>query len=113
MIMSSTIDYDHFSKVSMMVGTIQSAEDIPKADKLYKLMVDLGSTIGVRQIIAGIKPSYEKSNLINKQIIVVVNLEPRKLRGFESQGMLLAASNEGKAILLQPEAAVPNGTIIK
>ena len=79
--MSSIIDYEHFSKVSMMVGTIQSAEDIPKADKLYKLMVDLGPAIGVRQILAGIKLSYEKSSLINKQIIVVVNLEPRKIRG--------------------------------
>lgn len=111
--MSSTIDYEHFSKISMRVGTIQSAEDIPKADKLYKLMVDLGPEIGVRQILAGIKPSYERESLVNKQIIVVVNLEPRKLRGFESQGMLLAASQEGKAILLQPEAPVPNGTIIK
>ena len=113
MIMSSTIDYEHFSKLSMMVGTIQSAEDIPKADKLYKLMVNMGPTIGIRQIVAGIKPSYEKEALINKQIIVLVNLEPRKLRGFESQGMLLAASNEGKAVLLQPESKVPNGTIIK
>lgn len=113
MIMSSTIDYEHFSKLSMMVGTIQSAEDIPKADKLYKLMVDLGPTVGIRQIVAGIKPSYEKTSLINKQIIVLVNLEPRKLKGFESQGMLLAASNEGKAVLLQPESKVPNGTIIK
>ena len=111
--MSSTIDYEHFSKISMMVGTIQSAEDIPKADKLYKLMVDLGPEIGIRQILAGIKPSYEKESLVNKQIIVVVNLAPRKLRGFESQGMLLAASQDGKAVLLQPEASVPNGTIIK
>ena len=62
--MSSTIDYEHFSKLSMMVGTIQSAEDIPKADKLYKIMVDLGPTIGTRQIVAGIKPSYEKESLI-------------------------------------------------
>ena len=111
--MSSTIDYDHFSKLSMMVGTIQSADEIPKADKLYKLMVDMGPDIGIRQIVAGIKPSYEKESLINKQIIILVNLEPRKLRGVESQGMLLAASNEGKAVLLQPEFPVPNGTIIK
>ena len=111
--MSETIDYEHFSKLSMMVGTIQSAEDIPKADKLYKIMVDLGPMIGIRQIVAGIKPSYQKESLTNKQIIVLVNLEPRKLRGFESQGMLLAASADGKAVLLQPEAQVPNGTIIK
>lgn len=111
--MSLNIDYEHFSKLSMMVGTIKSAEEIPKADKLYKLMVDMGSTIGERQIVAGIKQSYEKEGLVNKQIIVLVNLEPRKLRGFESQGMLLAASNEGKAVLLQPEKPVPNGTIIK
>ena len=111
--MSSTIDYDHFSKLSMMVGTIQSAEEIPKADKLYKLMVDLGPIVGTRQIVAGIKPSYEKDSLVNKQIIVLVNLEPRKLRGLESQGMLLAASHDGKAVLLQPETPVPNGTIIK
>jgi methionyl-tRNA synthetase len=111
--MSSNIDYDYFSKISMMVGTIKTAEDIPKADKLYKLTVDIGPSIGIRQIVAGIKGSYEKKDLIDKQIIILVNLEPRSLRGVESQGMLLAASVDGKAILLKPEVKAPNGTIIK
>ena len=113
MLMSENIDYDHFSKIKMMVGTIKTVEEIPKADKLYKLAVDVGPEIGIRTLVAGIKTSYSQNELINKQIVILVNLEPRKLRGVESQGMLLAASANGNAVLLQPEKPVANGTIIK
>lgn len=89
------IEYGDFAKIDLRVATIVEAEKVPKADKLLKLQVDLGTER--RQILAGIAQQYEPEQLIGRQVIVVANLAPRKLRGLESQGMLLAAS-------LSPEA---------
>jgi len=110
--MADMIKYDDFAKLDLRVGTIKSAEDLEGADKLWKLTVDLGSEIGDRTILAGIKKWYPKEELVGKQIIVIVNLEPRKMKGSESQGMLLAASNtdETKVILLSPEKGIENGS---
>jgi methionyl-tRNA synthetase len=107
------ISIDDFVKVELRVAQILSAERIPGADKLLKLQVDLG--IGQRQILAGIAKWYEPESLIGRKIIVVSNLEPRKLRGLESQGMLLAASvdNNSKPILATFAEEIPNGTRLK
>lgn len=113
--MAELINYEQFSKVNLRVGTIKKVEDVEGADKLLKLEVDLGKEIGKRVIIAGIKQHYSKDELKGKQIIVVVNLEPRKMKGLESKGMLLAAVNddESKIILLSPEKKIENGAKVK
>lgn len=85
-----TITYDDFVKLDLRVATVLEAEAHPNADRLLKLQVDLGSE--KRQICAGVKAYYDPADLVGKQIIVVANLAPRKIRGEESNGMLLAAS---------------------
>ena len=84
------IRIDDFTKVEMRVGQVKSAERVAGADKLLKLMVDIGDE--VRQIVAGIATVYEPEQLVGRKVVVVVNLAPRKLRGVESNGMILAAS---------------------
>lgn len=112
--MADMIKYDDFAKLDLRVGTIKNVEPLEGADKLWKLTVDLGSEIGQRTILAGIKKYYSKEQLTEKQIIVIVNLEPRKMKGSESQGMLLAAGTAGSdtCILISPEKKVENGTKI-
>ncbi|MDP1729153.1 MAG: methionine--tRNA ligase [archaeon] len=109
--MADMIKYDDFAKVDLRVGTIKKAEDVDGADKLLKLEVYLGKELGKRTILAGIKQFYKKEDLIEKQIIVIVNLEPRKMKGLESNGMLLAAVSEdhSKVIVLSPEKNAENG----
>lgn len=101
------ISIEDFRKVELKVATIKSAEPHPNADKLIVLQVDLGGE--QRQICAGIRSHYAPEELVGKQIIVVANLETAKLRGLESQGMLLAASDEGRVIILTPEKPVLAG----
>ena len=105
------ITFDDFMKLDLRVAEIKACEDVPGADKLYKLIIDLGEE---RTIVAGIKPYYTKEELIGKKIAVVVNLEPRKLRGIESHGMLLAASTEDKSsvVLLTLDRDITNGSKI-
>ncbi len=85
------IDFDHFSKLDLRVATVKACEAHPNADKLLKVTLDDGTPDG-RQVCAGVKAWYEPESLIGKQVVVVANLEPRKLRGEISQGMILAAS---------------------
>ena len=101
------LPFSEFEKVDMRVGTIISAEDHPKADKLYVLTVDLGEE--ERQIVAGLRQKYKREELAGKQVIIVANLEPKELRGVRSHGMLLAAED---GTILQPIAKVPNGSKI-
>lgn len=101
------ITINDFRTVELKVATVKSAEPHPNADKLMVLQVDLGTE--QRQICAGIRNHYTPEELIGKQIIVVANLESAKLRGLESQGMLLAASDEGRVIILTPEKSVQPG----
>jgi methionyl-tRNA synthetase len=105
------VSFSDWQKLDLRVAKILKAEDIEGADKLYKLSLDVGKEIGKRVICAGIKPYYSKDELKNKKIIVFVNLEPRKIKGIESQGMLLAASTEGheKVILLTIEKDIDVG----
>jgi methionine--tRNA ligase beta chain len=101
------ITIDQFRNVELKIATIKSAEPHPNADKLMVLQIDLGTE--QRQILAGIRNHYTPEELIGRQIVVVANLEPAKLRGLESQGMLLAASDEGRIIILSPEKTVQSG----
>jgi methionine--tRNA ligase beta chain len=103
---------DEFRRLDLRVATITAAEPHPNADRLLVLRVDLGSE--QRQLVAGIRAHYEPAQLIGKQIVVVANLEPATLRGVESQGMLLAASDaEGRLALVTPEKPVSPGAGVK
>lgn len=104
------ITIDDFRKVELKVATVKSAEPHPNADRLLVLRVDLGGE--ERQICAGIRNHYAPEDLVGKQIVVVANLETAKLRGLESQGMLLAASDDGRVIVLTPEKPVQPGAKI-
>ena len=104
------ITYEDFKKLEIKIGTIVEAEKVENADKLLKLIVDLGSE--KRQIVSGIAEWYTPEDLIGKQIPILANLEPRMLRGVESQGMILAAGAEGKPILLHPADNIENGSIV-
>ena len=88
-----------------------AAEAIPKSKKLLKLTVDLGDE--QRTLVAGIAEAYEPESLIGKQVVVVANLLPATLMGVESQGMVLAASVDGRPVLLHPGAAVPDGCPVR
>src|SRR5262249_23921924 len=106
----SYITIDDFAKVELRVGQILTAERIPKADKLLKFTIDIGEA-EPRQILAGIAQYYEPEKLIGRKVVVVANLAPRKLRGLESQGMIVAASfgEEGRSVLAGFLEEVPNG----
>ncbi|MBI2064777.1 MAG: methionine--tRNA ligase subunit beta [Candidatus Yanofskybacteria bacterium] len=114
--MSETITYDDFKKIDLRVAKILEAVRVDGSDKLVKLKIDVGDPPaggGQRQLIAGIGTIYTPEILIGKQIVIVANLEPRKLMGYESQGMLLAASDELGPVLIAPESEVVSGTGIK
>lgn len=111
------ITYDDFAKIDLRVATVRAAAHHPNADKLLILQLDDGSE-GGRQICAGIRGHYEPEQLVGRQIVIVANLEPRKIRGEVSNGMLCAASDlsEGEAarkvILLGVDRPVPPGSPI-
>ena len=105
------IPYDDFKKVELKIARITEAEEVAGAEKLLKLQIDLGGE--KRQIVAGIKKSYQAKDLIGKEIVVVVNLEPRMVMGIESNGMLLAASDDSGPVLLRPDKDVLPGSGVK
>jgi len=111
---TSFIEIDDFAKVDLRVGQVLSAERIPKADKLLLLKVDLGEE-QPRQILAGIAQYYEAEKLVGRKVVIVANLKPRKLRGLESQGMVVAASygEEGRPVIATFTEDVPNGARLK
>jgi len=106
-----TISIDEFKKIDLRVGKVISAESVPDTDKLLKLKVDFKSE--TRTLVAGIKKHYTPESLINKNIIVVFNLVPAKIRGIHSQGMLLAASDGEKSILLTTDDDIEPGSKIR
>ena len=108
------ITIDDFAKVELRIAQVIVAERIPKADKLLRLEVDLGPDMPRRQILSGIAEHYAPEDLLGRRIIVITNLAPRKMRGLESHGMLLAASEEGgKPFLATVPEGVPLGTRLK
>jgi len=109
--MNPEISYDDFSKLDLRVAKVLSAREHPNANKLLLLQIDLGDQ--QKQIVAGIRGHYEPEALIGTQIIVLNNLEEVVLRGEESQGMLLAASDDGDVVLLRPDRDCQPGSTIK
>lgn len=105
------ITIDHFAQVQLRVATITAAEPHPNADRLVVLQVDLGDE--KRQIVAGIRKFYEPAALVGRQIVIVANLQPATLRGVESQGMLLAASDGEKLTLVRPDETIAAGSGVK
>ena len=101
------ISIDDFKRMELKVATITKAEPHPNADKLLVLQVDLGSE--ERQIVAGIKEHYTAEELVGRQVVVVANLETARLRGMESHGMLLAASDGGSVVVHTVEKSVQPG----
>ncbi len=107
------IQYDDFAKLEIRIGTVKAAEMVPETDKLIKCTVDFGPEIGERTIVSGIALWKKPEELVGKQLPYIVNLASRVLRGVESQGMLLAASDEDGVALLQAERSLPPGTKLK
>lgn len=108
-----TISFDEFKKMDLRVATIMEVEEIPEADKLLKLTVNAGDT-EPRTIVAGVKNFLEDYEiLVDKQVVVLANLEPKELMGVESQGMLLACGKDEEFSLLVPEGSVTPGTSIR
>ena len=106
------ISIEDFAKVEMRVGQVKVAEKVKGADKLLRLEVDIGSE--VRQVVAGIAEAYAPEALVGRKVVIVANLAPRKLRGLESNGMIVAASAEGgKPVLCSFLEDVPVGTRLK
>ena len=107
-----TIQFDDFTKLDLRTGTITAAEKIPKAKKLLKLTVDLG--IEERTVVSGIAAFFKAEEVVGTQVVLVANLAPRKLRGVESQGMILMAENEkGELGFVSPQEGMGNGFVVK
>jgi methionyl-tRNA synthetase len=109
--MLSQIGIEDFSKIQMRVGQILEAERIEGSRRLLKLRVDIGDE--VRQVVAGIAEAYEPASLLNKKVVIVANLKPAKLMGVESNGMIVAASADGRPVLATFSEDAPNGALLK
>ena len=118
--MSEYVSYEEFKKMDIRVGTIREIEPVPETDKLLKCLIDFNEVDEegnkkLRQIVSGIKefyPEYEK--LIGKQVLYIVNLEPRTIKGFESNGMLMAVDGlDGRPVFLVPEVEVGVGSKVR
>ena len=109
--MSETITFADFQKLDIRIGKVKTAEKVEGTDKLVKLIMDMGDE--ERTLVAGIADVYNPEELIGKEIPVLANLEPRNIRGIESQGMILAADVDGKPVLLQPDKEIPAGSKVR
>jgi methionyl-tRNA synthetase len=106
------VSFDDFTRIDIRTATILEAEKVPKTTKLLKLKIDTG--LDVRTIVSGIAEYYEPESIIGKQISIVANLEPRKIKGIESKGMILMAEDkDGKLVMVTPAEKVSNGNAIK
>jgi methionyl-tRNA synthetase len=105
------VSYDYFKELDIRVAKVESVEKVPKADKLYKVGIDLGTE--KRTLIAGLADYYKPEELLGKKIVVLTNLEPRELRGILSEGMLLAAVEGDKVSILSPDKDIPLGARIE
>lgn len=107
----SKISFDDFSKIEVKIGTVRSAERVPETDKLLRLMIDFGEESGLRQIVSGIATHVpDPTALVGRQLAFVTNLEPRVIRGLESNGMLFAVGAEESFAFLTPDREVSPGT---
>lgn len=105
------ITIEEFKKLELKVAQIKDVQDHPDAERLYVITVDLGDR--TKQVVAGIKKSYAKEDLVGKQVVLVDNLEPALLRGVESQGMLLAASDDEGIAIVSPLRTMKLGSVVK
>ena len=106
------INMEDFKKLEIRIGKVKSAEKVEGADRLLKFIFDIGEE--ERQVVSGIAESYpDPEVLIGKEVPIVVNLEPRIIKGIESQGMVLAAIADGLPVLLHPDREVPVGSLVK
>jgi len=105
------VSLEEFKKIELKIAQIKEVSDHPNADRLYVITIDLGDK--TKQIVAGIRASYQKEDLIGRQVVVVDNLEPAILRGVESQGMLLAAGDPLGISVISPDRNVAIGSIVK
>ena len=105
------ITFEDFKKLEIRIGKVLSAEKVEGSDKLIKLEIDIGKE--KRQIVVGMAEFFEPDYFLNKEIPILINLEPKKFKGIKSQGMILAVDVDGRPILLIPEEKVPIGSIIR
>ena len=106
------VTFDDFTKIDIRTATVLEAEKVPKTTKLLKLKIDTG--LDIRTIVSGIAEYYEPAAIVGKQISIIANLEPRKIKGIESKGMILMAEDKsGKLVMVIPESKVSNGSAIK
>jgi methionine--tRNA ligase beta chain len=105
------ITIEDFKKVELIIAQIKDVQDHPQADRLYLVKIDTGKE--EKQLVAGIRPFYKKEDLIGRRVVVVNNLQPAVIRGQESQGMLLAATDEAGITILSVERDVALGSIVK
>jgi len=107
----ATVTIEEFKKIELKIAEIKEVREHPNADKLYVIIIDTGEK--TKQIVAGIKGSYQKEELIGRQVVVVDNLEPAVLRGVESEGMLLATQDEQGICIISPLRKVRLGSVVK
>jgi methionyl-tRNA synthetase len=107
----SRINIEDFARIQLRVGQIREAEKIEGSRKLIRLMVDIGTEM--RQVVAGIAEVYNPESLLNRKVILVTNLKPVRLMGVESDGMIVAASVDGKPVLATFNEEVPNGAMLR
>jgi methionyl-tRNA synthetase len=110
-VVESRVSIDEFKKFKLVVGQIKEVTVHPNADKLFVVKVDIGTE--VRQLVAGIRRSYTPEQLVGRRVVVITNLQPAVIRGVESQGMILAASDEQGVSVLQPDRDVVLGSGVK
>lgn len=108
---SSDISFEDFKRVDARVGTITQVDRVPRTEKLYRIIVDLGS-LGVRQTVSSLVGYYEPNELVGRRIVFLFNLKPTKFAGEVSQGMLLAAEHDQQVALLTTDREIPNGSRI-
>ena len=111
--LKSIINYHDFQKLDIRIGTILSVEKVEGSEKLLKIILDFGEE-NPRQILSGIAKWFTSEDLVGKQVQAIINLEPRKMMGLESQGMILMADDSGnqRVALLHPHKLVPNGSLV-
>ena len=106
-----TLSFEDFKKMQLVVGRVVSVENHPDADKLFIVQVDLGSE--TRQLVAGLRPWYPADRLMGRSVVIVANLAPVKIRGVDSNGMLLAAQDGENVVILTTEVPVSPGSIVR
>jgi methionyl-tRNA synthetase len=109
--MTQPISIEDFKKLELIIAQIKEVKEHPRADKLYVLKIDTGKEI--KQLVAGIRKSYKPEDLIGRRIVIVNNLRPAVIRGEESQGMLLAASDDQGISVLSPDRDAAPGSVVK